>query len=210
EIRYFLCWLYWEAEDYYRAAVLGDFLARRYPDLASASSSAKIAMASYEHLYNDALLRKTKKDDGDFESQRMAQIAEFITRRWPGTDTADAAFGILVTFAIHADKPEDAEKLLKQVSAQSRPRLELMLGNALWARYLELSQTSQADQPETDQLTKLKATAVKYMNSGFDVEKKESPLSEAAVTAALYLVQAQLSDNDYPAAIASLEDKDNG
>ena len=80
-------------------------------------------MASYEHLYNDALLRKTKKDDGDFESQRMAQIAEFITRRWPGSDTADAAFGILVTFAIHADKPEDAEKLLKQVSAPLGPRL---------------------------------------------------------------------------------------
>ncbi len=26
EIRYFLCWLDWEAEDYYRAAVLGEFL----------------------------------------------------------------------------------------------------------------------------------------------------------------------------------------
>ncbi|HEX4412540.1 MAG TPA: hypothetical protein VH107_02860, partial [Lacipirellulaceae bacterium] len=210
EVRYFLCWLYWEAEDYYRAAVLGDFLARRYPDLPSAASSAKIAMAAYEHLYNDAALRKSKNDDGNFESQKMAQIAEFITRRWPGTDTADAAFGILVTFAIHADKPDDAEKLLKQVSEQARPKLELMLGNSLWARYLEVSQTGQPDQPESEQATKLKTSAITYLKRGFDAAKQESPLSEAAVSAALYLVQARLSDGDYPAAIAMLEDKQDG
>lgn len=210
EVRYFLCWLYWEAEDYYRAAVLGDFLARRYPDLPSSASSAKIAMAAYEHLYNEAALRKSKNDDGNFEAEKMAQIAEFITRRWPGTDTADAAFAILVTFAIHADKPDDAEKLLKQVSEQARPKLELMLGNALWARYLEVSQTGQSDQPESEQATKLKTTAVTYLKRGFDTAKQESPLSEAAVSAALYLVQAKLSDGDYPAAIALLEDKEDG
>ena len=54
EVRYFLCWLYWEAQDYYRAAVLGEFLARRYPDHAAASSAAKISMASYERLYTQA------------------------------------------------------------------------------------------------------------------------------------------------------------
>ena len=55
EVRYFLCWLYWEAEDYYRAAVLGEFLARRYPDHPAASSAAKISMASFERLYNQAI-----------------------------------------------------------------------------------------------------------------------------------------------------------
>ena len=140
----------------------------------------------------------------------MAQMAEFITRRWPGTENADAAFGVLVTFAIHANKPDEAEKLLKQVSGPARPRLELMLGNALWARYLEVSQTSQSDQPETEQLTKIKATAIKYLKSGFDAAKQESPLSESAATAALYLVQAALSDGDYAAAIALLEDEKNG
>ena len=51
EVRYFLCWLYWESEDYYRAAVLGEFLARRYPDHPAAASAAKISMASFERLY---------------------------------------------------------------------------------------------------------------------------------------------------------------
>ena len=31
-IRYCLAYLYWAADDYYDAAVLGEFLARRYPD----------------------------------------------------------------------------------------------------------------------------------------------------------------------------------
>lgn len=54
EVRYFLCWLDWEAEDYYRSAVMGEFLARRYPDHASARSAAKISMASFERLYRQA------------------------------------------------------------------------------------------------------------------------------------------------------------
>jgi hypothetical protein len=206
EVRYFLCWLYWDAEDYYRSAVLGEFLAKRYPDASTAASAAKIAMASYERLYNLAATTGNKKNNGDFEAQRMAQMAEFITRRWPGTENADSAFGVLVTFAIHANKPEEAEKLLQQVSAPSRPRLELMLGNALWTRYLELSQASQSNQPDTDELAKIKTTATKYLKSGFDAAKKESPLSEAGATAALYLVQAELSDGDFGDAILLLED----
>ena len=49
-----LCWLDWEAGDYYRAAVLGDFLARRYPDHPAAAASAKLALASYEQLLQAA------------------------------------------------------------------------------------------------------------------------------------------------------------
>ena len=32
DVRYFMSWLYWEDGDYLRAAVLSDFLARRYPE----------------------------------------------------------------------------------------------------------------------------------------------------------------------------------
>ena len=58
EVRYFLCWLYWDAGDYYQAAVLGDFLARRYPDHPAAAASAKLALASYERLQQAAAQAK--------------------------------------------------------------------------------------------------------------------------------------------------------
>ncbi len=210
EVRYFLCWLYWESEDYYRAAVLGEFLAERYPDQPAASSAAKIAMASFERLYNAATTANSTHDNGDFEARRMAQVAEFITRRWPGTEDADAAFAVLVSYAIRSGRIEDAEKLLGEASATSRPRLELQLGNAMWARYLELSQPGQATPPDDAALAKLKTPAVKYLHSGFKAMRTESPVSESVATAALYLAQALLSDGKYAEAIDVLEDSKVG
>lgn len=211
EVRYFLCWLYWEAEDFYQAAVLGEFLARRYPDLPSASSAAKISMASYERLANLAIAASgDKKDRGEFELRQMAQMAELIARRWPGTEAADSAYGVLVSFAIRSGKTDDAEKMLAQASAPSRSRLELLLGNALWGKYLEQSQNSSGKESDSQALAKLKETAIKYLHSGYEAAKKESPISEAGATAGLYLVQAMLNDGSFTDAIELLEAKDTG
>lgn len=208
EVRYFLCWLYWESEDFYRAAVLGEFLARRYPDHPAAASSAKLAMASYERLYTQALTNGGKADT-EFESRRMADIAEFIARRWPGTDDADAAQSVLVSYAIRNNRIEEAKAMLAEASPESRQRLELQLGNAMWGRYLELSQPG-AKATDAAALAKLKESAVKYLRSGFDAAHNERTLSESAAAAGLYLAQALLSDEKYDEAIELLEDSKVG
>jgi len=211
EVRYYLCWLYWEAEDFYRAAVLGEFLARRYPDLPSATSAAKISMASYERLANlAATASDDKQNRGDFELRRMAQMAELIARRWPNTEAADSAYGVLVGFAIRSGKTDDAERMLDQASPQTRSRLELLLGNALWSKYLEQSLASEGKDADALALAKLKDTAVKYLHSGYEAAKKDSPMSEAGVTAGLCLAQAMLDDGNFADAIALLEAKDTG
>jgi tetratricopeptide (TPR) repeat protein len=210
EIRYFLCWLYWESQDYFRAAVLGEFLARRYPDHAAAASSAKLAMASYERLYSQALAGGASADT-DFESRRMAEMAEFIARRWPGTEDADAAQSVLVSYAIRNNRIEEAEQMLAEASPESRPRLEMQLGNAMWTRFLGLSQgMGQETAPDSNTLAQLKASAIKYLRSGFDASRKERVPSESAAAAGLYLVQALLSDEKYDEAIELLEDSKVG
>jgi tetratricopeptide (TPR) repeat protein len=208
EVRYFLCWLYWESEDYYRAAVLGEFLARRYPDHPAAASAAKFAMGSYERLYTQALAAGIDANT-DFESRRMADMAEFISRRWPGTDDADAAQSVLVSYAIRNDRIEDAERMLAEASQESRPRLELQLGNAMWGRYIELSQPG-AKLADAATLPKLKESAIKYLRNGFEAAKNEQTFSESAAAAGLYLVQALLSDEKYDDAIELLEDSKFG
>jgi tetratricopeptide (TPR) repeat protein len=211
EVRYFLCWLYWEAEDYYRAAVLGEFLARRFPDHAAASSAAKLSMASYERLYSRASAAgAANSGNTDFEARRMALMAEFIARRWPGTDDADAAFGVLVSYAIRNNRIEEAERLLAEASAPSRPRLELQLGNALWGRYLELSQRNSAGSPDDAALERLKQSALKYLRSGYENAGPADQASEAAATAGLYLAQALLSDGQFDQAVNLLEDQRRG
>jgi len=210
EVRYFLCWLYWESQDFYRAAILGEFLARRFPDHPAASSAAKISMAAFEQLLSRAASGGSRKGDTEFESRRMAQMAEFISKRWPGSPDADVAFGVLVSYAIRTNRIGDAEKLLAETSEKSRPRLELQLGNAIWARYLDLSRPSAANKIDAAELAGLKQSAEKYLRSGFDAAVEEDEVSDAAATAALYLVQAQLSDGNYDEATKLLENKKAG
>ena len=210
EVRYFLCWLFWEAEDYYRSAVLGSFLAQRFPDHPAARSAAKIAMASFERLYRlETDNGAGDKTDTEFEARRMAQMAEFIARRWPGTEDADAAFGVLVSYAIRSNKIAEAEKLLAEASPESRPRLELQLGSAMWGRYLELSQTRGSTSQGAD-LSQLKQSAVNYLRSGFDAARAANDVTDQAATAGLYLVQALLSDGQYEQAVELLEDTEVG
>jgi tetratricopeptide (TPR) repeat protein len=137
----------------------------------------------------------------------MAARAEFITRRWPGTDDADAAFSVLVSFAIRNDRIEEAEKLLGSASEQSRPRLALQLGNAMWARYLEVSRANAGNRPDEASIDKLKQSAVEYLRSGFEAQRAEDNVSDMLATTSLYLVQALLSDDKYQEAIELLEDK---
>jgi tetratricopeptide (TPR) repeat protein len=213
EVRYFLCWLYWEAGDFYRSAALGEFLARRYPDHAAASSAAKLSMASYERLYTQAASTATNSAsnaDTEFEARRMANMAEFITRRWPGTPDADAAFGVLVSYAIRTSRIEEAERLLAEASDQSRPRLELQLGNALWGRFLELSQARSTQPQDSAALEALKKSALKYLRGGLDYAATSGETSESAAMAALYLAQAHLSDGQFDQAISLLEDPQRG
>ena len=211
EVRYFLCWLYWEAQDYYRAAVLGEFIARHYPDHAAASSAAKISMASYERLYTQAAAAGSNgKADTDFEARRMANMAEFIARRWPGTPDADTAFGVLVSYAIRNNRIDDAERLVAEASEQSRPRLELQLGNAMWGRYLELSQARDGEAQDAATLEQYKQSALAKLRDGFEQAATASHVNDAAAMAALYLAQAHLSDGQYAEAIALLEDEERG
>ena len=73
-------------------------------------------MASFERLYTQAAAAGGNQADTEFEARRMAQMAEFIARRWPGTADADAAFSVLVSYAIRNNRIDDAEKLLAEAS----------------------------------------------------------------------------------------------
>jgi cellulose synthase operon protein C len=210
EVRYFLCWLYWESKDYFRAAVLGEFIARRYPDHPAASPAAKLAMASFEQLYGRAVSANGHRDKGTFESKRMAEIAELITRRWPKSEDADAAYAVLVNYAVTNGRIDEAEKLLGEAPTQARPRLELRIGNAMWERYWDLNQPGATQQSNETERNKIKAAALKYLRSGFDALRNETPVSSTMATAALWLSQALLNESKYAEAIAVLEDSKVG
>jgi tetratricopeptide (TPR) repeat protein len=52
-VQYFLCYLYYIQNQFYDSAVMGEFIAQRYPESGGARQSAKIAMACYLRLYRE-------------------------------------------------------------------------------------------------------------------------------------------------------------
>lgn len=205
EVRYFLCWLDWEAGDYYQAAVLGEFLARRYPDHPAAAAAAKLALASYEQLLQSAAQSQGATADTEFEARKMADVAEFMTRRWPKTPTAETANRVLISYAIRSGRIDEAKQLLNKVSAESRPALEAQLGNALWGQYLQLAQEKGADQSADAKLQTIRGDAIRFMQNGFDAAKKSGQVSEVTATSGLYLAQVLLGEQKFAEAIDLLQ-----
>lgn len=206
EVRYFLCWLNWDAGDYYQAAVLGDFIAQRYPDHPAAAASAKLALASYERLLQSAAQPNAKPEDVEFEARKMAATAEFITRRWPNTPAADTAHRVLISYAIRSGKIDEARQLFERVAPASRPLLEAQLGNALWTRYLQLSPTKAAGAAPSEDMEKLREDALSAMRTGFDAARKSGDATEVSATAGLYLAQSLLSEGKFTEALELLDD----
>ncbi|MBC8355923.1 MAG: hypothetical protein H8E66_28435 [Planctomycetes bacterium] len=82
-VRYFLCYLYYLEKDYYRAALMGEFVARRYPDSAGARQCAKIAMACYIQIYGEtnqsagALFKELDQDtDGSIAGEELSSLPD--------------------------------------------------------------------------------------------------------------------------------------
>ena len=116
--------------------MIGDFLARHYPDSQGARQCAKIAMASYLKLYTE-----NPADDKEFESEQIMSIADYIVKKWPDQPEAAEALNTLIPFMIRAKKLEQAQDYLAKIPADSPQRgmAELKTGQALWASYLENS-----------------------------------------------------------------------
>ena len=123
--------------------------------------------------------------------------------------TPRSAYSLAV--AIRSGKTEEAEKLLQQASAQSRPRLELLLGNAMWGRYLELSQArpNRASGCRRTRKNRNGRCEVSY-KADSRRRRKNRPLAMRApqppcISCKLYWAMAS-----YDEAIALLEDKETG
>ena len=207
-IRYCLAFLDWVAEEYYDAAVLGEFLARRYPDGPEAQRGAEIALKAYARLCADG----SSGDDRKFENARMAAIADFITERWPKSAVADEAWMMLIRAAMVKRDTTRALECLGRVAADSPRRgdAELMTGQSLWNAYLEASRLPEERQPTKAEMERLISEGRKALESG--VAQLRKPVDEgekvlySLPAASLALAQICLQTGDGVKAVAWLDD----
>ena len=134
QIRSYLTYVYWSTEDLYRAAVLGEFLAREYPQSTAARSAAEIAVKAYRKMFIEAL---NASQDTTFETRRMSSIAEYVTTRWEGEREADEAWAVMLDTAVDNKDLAQAQEHLQNISPDSphRAGAELKVGQALWKAY---------------------------------------------------------------------------
>ena len=209
-VRYFLCYLNYQQQRYYDAAVLGEFLVRNYPKSAGARPAATTAMASYLQAYNRAPAAERQ-----FETQRMAAIAELITQQWPGGPEADDAWMILGDVALRAGQLDRAAEYLAQIPDDSprRGKADLKEGQALWANYLAALARSPEDRPPASQLDERLKRAETLLARGV-ARMHESPEGGASadelLTAELSLAQLYVTASQNEAALAILARPETG
>ena len=215
-VRYFLCYLHFTTGDYLDAALVGEFLARRFPDSAGARQSAKIAMAAYLKLYTE-----NETDDRRFETDHVIGIATYITQKWPDQEEAVEALNTLIPFMIQAGDLDAAERYLTDIPEESPKRgdAEIKTGQAMWSAYLRGMQVlrkieSGEEEPpagfnaETEQqrLEELKNRAQRILVDGIARMQKSGSATEASVTAALSLAQIYVDTDQTAKAIGLFED----
>ncbi|HWB11319.1 MAG TPA: hypothetical protein VG826_18970 [Pirellulales bacterium] len=213
-VRYYLCFLDYQAGNYYDAGVLGEFVARNYPKSQGGRQCAKIAMAAYLQTYDAA--RKAEMNN-DFDRDKMIEIADFITSAWPGGEEADDAWSILLQLAVGEGHLEKALGYLDRIPADSPRRgdADLKAGQALWAAYLTAARRGEADRPPQAELDKMFETARKLLDDGLKrtrvaVDAGTAPVSLTMAAAALSLGQMDVEAGEAAKAIDLLNDSKIG
>jgi hypothetical protein len=207
--RYFMCYLFYDGEQYYDAVVLGNFLARHAADKTSeadgvnhARQGAQIVLASYIKLY-----RGSKQADKSFEEKKIRDTAEYILAHWPA-EAEDAALSLL-NFAITDRRLDDALGYLNRIPADSprRGQSDLYAGQALWGAYLKAALAPANERPPQEELDRYKSQARQVLRDGFErIEKQGAGPTDAIADGMLALSQVYLDNGEGRLAVSTLED----
>jgi cellulose synthase operon protein C len=206
--RYCMAYLDWVAEDYYDAAVLGEFLARHDSNSENAQRGAEIAMMAYARLCGET----TPGDDHKFEAAKMTAMADFITGKWPKSSVADAAWIMRIRAAMAKKETTKALDLLAKIAEESprRADAELLTGQMLWSMYLDASRLPEEKQPTKDEMTNMISTARKLLETAVTRLRKAveagGAASPAAAAGSLALAQVYLQLGDGANAVKWIDD----
>ena len=202
-IRYYLTFLYYSDSQLPEAAVLGEFVARRYPESRGGKDCARIALASYVQLIGDG------KGATAFENQRLVTVAQYIAGRWAGQPEADVAWMTLIGTVVRNRDIKMALEYLDKIPANAAKRgdAEQAVGQLIWSEYLRLVKLPDEERPAAEKLDAMKAQAEKVLEDGIGrLKQKEGEITKAMASSVLYLAQIYVETGQADKAIALLDD----
>lgn len=218
-VQYFLSYLHYTQKNYYEAATIGEFVARRYPQSTGARQCAKIAMAAWIKVYSDS--KAANDPDLTFEQGQVVNVAEYIADQWPNEPEAGDAINTLIPFAIREGQLDKALSYLTKIPEDSlkRGEAELKTGQAIWGSFLQGSaevrswETGEGTPEGVDlaakkaELDDLKQKAQSTLADGVQRMRERGDVSKTLATAGLSLAQIYVDTNQSQKAIELLEDQ---
>ena len=220
EVYYNLTFINYRRKQYFEAAVLGEYLARRYPGTNAARPCAKIALNCYQLLYNEAA-----SDDREFEVLRLIDIAEYTIKNWGTSEEAIDARRRLVPYMIEAGRFDDARTFTLGIPEGAAERLEseLRLGRAMWLRYrqsmaeekkLKENQSNPARLAElATEIPQLLSVAAEMLTAGaghLAASAKTARITSSSLNGLLSACQYYIQVSEAAKAITHLEAADYG
>jgi len=211
-LRYYLAYLSYLSDDLYEAAILGEFLARKYPNSGGARPGAKIALACWVKLRSSL----PKDADRQLETARMTSLAEYIAGRWAGAPEAEEAMVMLLRSAVADQEPQRALEYLNRLPADSpkRPEAEVLIGQAIWSAYVRTARLPEDERPKQDELDQMRQQAQQYLERGIEGLRKQitdqTPVDYTLVSAVLSLAQIYVETGQSKKALERLTDSQIG
>jgi hypothetical protein len=209
-VRYFLCYLDLQKGRYYDAAVLGEFVARHYPDSPGAKPAAATALAAYLQGFNDP--DEVSIASRDVDRRKMSSLADFMEQQWPNEPEAEEAAGTMMALAAYERDLPDAEKWLKRIPEGSarRGRSEIKLGEAYRDALIRAQGQDGPDRPSDEAIDALAKRTQALLEQGLARARAAvdggAPLTIDTVAAGLLLAEAYVNANEPAKAVKALED----
>lgn len=186
-LRFRVAFLYWRVDDLQRSALMGEFIARRYPTHVAARKGAEIAVKAYRKLFTTAL---QAKEDTASETEQINRMAQYITTRWPNDPEAEEAWTMLIDTAVDNRNVAKAMEFLEQIPKDSpkRAQAELRTGEALWRAYAHAANLQGDARPPQEELDKMVKQAQAILEEGVARAKKSVEAGTAVNYSLAYCV----------------------
>ena len=211
--QYFLCYVYYVRQDYYDAALVGEFVATRYPASPGAKQCAKIATACYLKIKEQIADEKSS-----FATDRLYDMGQTMFANWPVDAETQATLKTLVPHLINAGRIDRATEFVDMIpkSAAELGNLELITGQAAWGAVLEgkqqlreskngVASDGESASPTQQELDELLQQARRLLTAGWERLPSDVQVDQSLALAALSLAQVHADDGNPAAAIKVLE-----
>ncbi len=201
-LRYLQAASYFQMDRFFETAIIGEFLAERFPDNSGTRPAVGLVCKSYWQLYLQAKQQTgsgAAASDTGFELGQLKKYCQLVFDKWPGSEQAETA-GILMTLiSLDQNDPVAADQYLNKIPAESPTRAAVVLevGNKMWRQYVLEQRKGTANPANRDQAQKLLENGVNYL--------KLDTLTPYQARSALSLTELYLDSGQNDAALHQLE-----